>query len=421
MLPEAPKGTIEHYFILEEERPVKRAKDTVRYVLRGVLNVIQRLWGRRNDRSVETPRRVLLLNAAHSGDIVISTGLIPVLKSAFPGIEIGFAVGTWSADVLVGHPDVMNIHRIDHWRTNRSRANWPMKWLRYRRTRAQALREIRSLGYDWAICLHPHLPDLLSVAWQAAIPIRAAFSQVPFASLATHVVLYPGTNALITEGACQAELLRALGVEERHLRSRRSTLPADQTEALDEVKVVFGRIRDDALPAYSIVHMGAGSPGREISLAFWRELVLSLAEHGLVLLTGRGKSEWRRAEELTRCLPNIQNACDRLSWSGLVAAVRNAEQVFSVNTSIAHVAAAVRTPCQVVCPGIVPVPRWRPDSDQALVWTNHVDCAPCFRPLGCGNMRCLKGFRPADLLAASFGRKAGLGKPLRPDDEQNLR
>jgi ADP-heptose:LPS heptosyltransferase len=385
---------------------VRFVNEAIRRLLFAGLKLLRAL-SNRQDRFVATPRRVLLLNGAHSGDIVISTGLIPVLKSAYPGVGIGFAVGGWSANVLSGHAEVMAIHRIDHWRTNRSSAGWVSKWMQYRRTRSRAMREIRDFGYDWAICLHPHVPDLLTIAWQAGIPVRAAFYEAPCAPLATHLARYPGWTVMVTEGACQGELLRELGLSEEHLRLRQSTLPPDNMAALNEVRGVLGCSPDRELPAYFVLHMGAGSRGREMAMHFWRELVQMLASHRIVMLTGRGERECKHTEELANGMPNVRNACDRLSWAGLVAAVRNAEQVFSVDTAIGHIAAAVGTPCQVVATGISHLARWRPESGRVVVWSNHVDCAPCFRPLGCHSMQCLKGITPVDLA----GKNSGMSEP----------
>ena len=378
---------------------VKRA---IRFAFSKGLTVA-RVWaGKRDARRHGTPRRILIVDGAHVGDLVIATGLLPVLKAAFPGVEIGFVVGSWSSSVLKGHPDVAHVHLLDHWRPNRSKASRWAIWMRHMKTQYQCLKELRAVKYDWAICLHPYYPDLIPLAWWAGIPVRIAFSDAVFAPLATHIAPYAGLDRTITQGQCFAELLQAAGIEKRYTEMRKGDLPPDTTAALSELHTLLEHCIDKPLPRFVIVHMGAGSQAREWPTEFWREVVEPLTMHAEVLLTGVSERERANAEAVGAGLSRCRNACGRLTWQGMVTAVRHAEEIFTVDTSISHVAAAVETPCQVVATGISFIARWRPDEKVALVWSNPVPCSPCYRANGCKTMECKKGVRPSDLLGNSL-------------------
>lgn len=381
--------------------PAKRA---IRSILRCGLQMARGMTPDKAE-EFETPRRILLLNAAHLGDIVISTGMIPVLKSAFPDVKIGFAVGSWSANILNGHPDMTWVHKVDHWRANRSNSNMAGKFAQSWRTHRQVLSELRAIKYDWAICLHPFHPDLLPLAWRAGIPVRAAFSSAPCSPLATCSIPYTGYDRFITQGACQAELLRALGIEERHLRRRKSSLPPSNEAALEEIRALFSGVRS-GLPKYCVIHMGAGATAKELSVEFWREMTESLSRRGIVVFTGAGEREARNVSRVMEGFKNCVNACSKLSWPGFVAVLRHATEVYSVDTGAAHAAAAVGVPVQVVSTGIGGPSIWRPEGPAVTVWTNYVPCSPCFRRNGCSEMTCLKGIVSADLLRDADMRRA---------------
>jgi len=51
-----------------------------------------------------TPRRILVANTAHLGDLVLATSVLPALKSAHPEAEIGFLCGGWNQPLAEGHP-----------------------------------------------------------------------------------------------------------------------------------------------------------------------------------------------------------------------------------------------------------------------------------------------------------------------------
>ena len=373
-------------------RLAKRFANAVLYLPLRALNIFQ---PHQRDPSL-TPKRILLLNGAHIGDMVITSSLLPVLQSAFPGAEIGIVCGSWAREVLAGHPHVSFTHEIDHWRMNRAEMSLPRKVGRYWTTRRSALNQIRELKYDLSISVHVSRPDYLELAWLAGIPARAAFTRSLWAPLATVLAAYPAENAaFITQGACFETLLRALGIGEEHIRLRRSSLPPSSPKAIAEVSALFGELPLDRV-VYSVVHMGAGSPARELSAAFWRELSEGL-DH-CILFTGAGEREQAKIRGVTQGASNCIDAGGKLSWAGFVAAVRHAKALYGVDSAAVHVAAAVGTPCFAVYSGISGVGRWRPESDSSEVWNQPVPCSPCHRWNGCPEMSCRKGIMPENLL-----------------------
>jgi lipopolysaccharide heptosyltransferase II len=353
-----------------------------------------RLDFRRRQVPASVPKRILVLNGAHIGDMVISTSLVPVLRSAYPNAQIGFVAGSWASMVLRDLPGVKWIHEIDHWRLNRSDAGRLEKIRRSMRTRRAALREIRAIGYDLSLSVFPAYPDFLDLVWQAHIPARLGFRGSPFAPLATACVEFPEENAFLTQGARQAEVLRPLSLAKDHLAKRRPMLAASDAQAVAEVCALLG-VRELSEARYCIIHAGAGAVRREMPAGFWREVARMVSGRGVVIFTGRGMRESENAERAISGLSGCINACDRLTWKGFVAAVRHAEVLLGVESMAGHVAAAVGTPCRVVYAGMSGVARWRPEGAQ-LVFTNHLPCAPCL--VGCREMECLREISPESIL-----------------------
>lgn len=375
-------------------------KRTTRNAIWTILLPLHRIFVRaRGDRPTQAPKRILLINGAHLGDVIISTSVLPVLRSAFPDVEIGFAAGSWAHEVIEDHPEIEFTHRIDDWRRIRTRVSIWQKWKECRRTRAQFLREIRDLQYDWAIALYWR-PDFFDLVWRAGIPVRAAYRQRIEAFLATHLAPSRQYDFFVPEGARHEGLLRALGIEERHIRMRKGCLAPSDQGALSEVKTLFPG-QNACLPDFCIVHMGAGSSVREMATSFWREVTKSLSLRKVVVFTGQSERENTNIRTVMEGMSNCINACGSLSWKGFVAALRHASEVYSVDTAAAHAAAAVGTPTTVVSTGINGTGRWHPEGAKVTVWTNHVFCSPCFRSNGCRQMECLTGIRPDEVVGAA--------------------
>ena len=365
---------------------------TIRRFVLTVWHLLLRTFAprRTNDLPLD-PKRILLVNGAHLGDVVIATSLIPILKSAFPDAQIGFLTASWSDAVVQNHPGVSFTHCADHWRMNRGNASFWQKKLQYWKTRQQALREIREIGYDLSVSMHPWRADFLPLTWQAAIPKRVAFSDSLFAPLATDLAQYPEHERFIHQGECQARLLWALGIDEKHFKLRRSSLAPSSRKAVAEVCHLLG-VQQMSEVTYSVIHMGAGSPIRELPTAFWRDVAGRLSANHYVLFTGKGPREWRNAAIASAGVPKCLNVCDHLSWEGFVAAIRHAHTFYGVDSMASHVAAAVGTECVALYAGMNNLARFRPESGKATVWSNAVPCSACARQSGCAEMTCMQGF-----------------------------
>lgn len=342
------------------------------------------------------PRRILLLNGAHVGDIIISTSILPILRGAYPDCEVSFVTGSWSYPVLKEHPDISHVHIVDHWRLNRNRISTLRKLLRYWKTRNNALSEIKAIGYDVALSLYPWYPDFLFFCWQANIAVRIGFSQNVFSPFATMVADFP-TNPFIHQVTRQAEILRPLAIDEGLFERRKITLPTSSPDAIKEVCEVL-KTSTLANVHYLVLHIGSGAPHRELPIEFWRELVQELSRDHILFFTGKGQREAQNICSVISGFPNCVNACDRLSWNGFVAAIRYAKVLYGVESMAGHVASAVGTRCVVVYTGAAGVARWRPEGNDSIVFTNHVPCAPCSKSNGCKEMACLRGIKPVDIL-----------------------
>jgi ADP-heptose:LPS heptosyltransferase len=341
------------------------------------------------------PKNILILNPGHIGDMVLSTSILPILRSAYPNAKIGFVMGSWARMALKNHPGIAYFHTVDHWIANRGENKLLKKLSRYRQTKRQALEEIRAVGYDVALCVHPSLCDFLDLTWQAGIPVRAGFHESVLASFATHLANLP-SGFFVHQSVRQAEVLRSLGVDPNLWQLMKSSMGPSSAKDIAEVCALLEADKiEDA--HYRIIHMGSGALNREQSPAFWHEVASELSKKHTILFTGAGSREEANAHEAIGGLSNCINACNKLSWDGFVAAVTHAEVLYGVESMAGHVAAAVGTKCVVSYAGNGGVARWRPEGDLVIVETNHLECAPCLHILGCEAMTCLRGVSPSDI------------------------
>jgi heptosyltransferase-1 len=348
------------------------------------------LFPARHSAPVPPPRRILLANYGHLGDVVISTACITILKNVWPDVEIGFLIGSWSRPVLEGHPDIRHLHVADHWFMDRGPQSRVIKAPRYWRSSRRVAREIESVGYDVAVDLRAYMPNAVPILWLANIPVRIAYTSVGFGPLLTHPKEFVFQRK--HESEIQTDLLRALPIpEESFVLPAFRPAPATPQSIKEVFELLATAVWKDG--AFRVLHVGASVPVRDWPTAHWRSLAERLTAHGCRLVfTGRGTRDRPLIDPVIAGLPNCLNACDKLSFPGLVELIRRAELVYSVETMAGHIAVAVGTPCVGIYGGMSDPRHWSPRPGPKNICVTHVvPCWPCFQYNGCKQMSCLRG------------------------------
>jgi ADP-heptose:LPS heptosyltransferase len=365
------------------------------------------------------PERILIANIGRIGDVIISTAILPVLKAAFPAVEVAFLTGSWGRPVLENHPLVTRVHYLDHWRLSRH-SNLYRRAIEYRRERSRVIRELQRCKYDVAVDLRAWLPNSVTLLAAAGIPIRVGYDRLGFGPLLTHRLSYRYDRRHELEH--QLDLLGFLSISADAASRAWPTLPPASETGSTEVNSLLGNVK-----RFRVLHPAASTPTRDWPLALWKTLAQELLEQQVTpVLTGRGVRDASLVDEIVRAVPGCVNACNKLSWGGLTELVRRAELVYSVETSVGHVAAALQRPVVAIYGGMADPRHWKPFGANAVVATNELPCHPCFNKEGCSTRACLtelslervhSAARKALQRTELSGRKHAVEQPLAAIDQ----
>jgi ADP-heptose:LPS heptosyltransferase len=339
----------------------------------------------------EAPRRILLANGAHLGDVLLSLSLVPILRDAFPQARLGFLAGSWAQGLLKGHAELAWVHYLDHWKLNRSPVSLGEKLRRHSQTRRRALREIRACRYDVALDLYYYFPNSIPLLWQASIPCRIGYTSGGFGPLLTHALDWRLRDQHVTD--YQMDLLHLLDVPANHLHWRAPALAAGKEQLPRQL--LAGLARAGIPPAgYVVFHLGTAAALKEWPILRWRQLAMRMNAEGRALLfTGSAGREWQNAQQVSAGLKLCVNLCGGLNWQEFVEVLRQAELLVGVDSVAGHIAASVATPCVVISSGIANLAHWKPRGAPCRVLSHPVACAPCYRSRGCEGMECVRQVR----------------------------
>ena len=364
----------------------------------GVLKLLMKLQreprSRPTDITTVRPPRILVANGAHLGDAVLSTSIFTTLRQTFVDCEIGVLVGSWSAPVMRNHPMVARVHVVDHWFLNRASIGIRAKWLHYRRSRATALRELRSSAYDIAIDLYFYFPNSIVLLWKAGIPVRVGYTSAGFGPLLTRPVEWQHLPQSI--GVYHRALVMALA-------PARSTVPAlSMRPSLADPGPLPRRLHDRLGSVYVVVHPGTGSKMKEWPAGRWRLVVQQLLARGrTIAFTGSGQRESEIVAQVMTGRADEVNLCDQLSWSEFVSVIAHAALFIGVDSVGAHIASAFGVRSVIITAATNHPALWQPMSDDSITMSAPVACAPCYLSRGCTAMTCIRTVDSASVVSAA--------------------
>jgi ADP-heptose:LPS heptosyltransferase len=348
------------------------------------------------------PRRVLILQPDHLGDIILSEPAVRLLRQHLPEHELVGVVGPWSEEIarLAWPVDrIVTVTFPGFERTPR------------RRAALNAYTRLRRASQQLATLDAAHAVILRDDAWWAAWLARLSTSGLvvtlddprsrKFASIAvpvTGVTHRTGQSLQIASALIERITPRTNG---KMISSHWDMSPViDLDENALELARAMRSERGIASP-FIVVHAGAGADVKTWPERYWRALLEMQAPRPIVL-TGTS-SERAMCERMACGLEHVTSVAGETTLAGLAGLLHEAALVIGTDNGPLHLAGALGTPT-VRLFGPSRAERYGPPaaSSRHIVLAAGWSCSRCgdlssSRPAGCG---CMTAVQPATVLAA---------------------
>lgn len=353
------------------------------------------------------PQRILVCMQAHIGDLIYASAAIAVLRAAYPKARIDFLVHPAAAQLLAGHPELGQIHRLCHWKLDRSGAPLWRRLFSYTRARRSTLQAIRACQYDLAIDLYAYFPNSIPLLASARIPLRLGWASGGFGGLLTHARDWDCAGQHILEW--HRRLLGMLPACRPHLSLLQPScpLPPDASRRSAEALQTAG-----ITSAYLCFHIGAGGAHKQWPEAAWQALAAACAARGeRIVLLGYGAEEVALAQRIAAHVPGAAvSLAGQLDFASLCGCIAGARMFVGLDSMGTHLAAAHGVPVVGVYPGIMDT-SWHPAGPRSHILISPQPCAPCFLPAGCTSMACLRETPASRVFAAIEAQLAAAPEP----------
>ncbi len=306
--------------------------------------------------------RILVVQTAFAGDVVLAIPLIQVLKAHYPSALIDFLVIPRVADLLANHPDINEVIIFD--KRNKDSGLGGMMRL---------AGDLRKIKYDVAIVPHRSIRSAVLMRL-AGIKRRIGFDKSAGSFLFTDVVHYEGS---IHEIERNLSLLKVLGIKSNVKEYPRLFPSLHDRQQIDLLLSEFGIQHNSSLIGIA--------PGSVWNTKRWLkerfiELIQKLTEtHFNVILIG-GTEDVGLCEEIKTnvSIKKVFSASGKLSLLQSAELIRRCRVLVSNDSAPMHLAVSVGTPVVAIFGATDPKFGFAPyGASDIIVETKGLSCRPC--------------------------------------------
>jgi heptosyltransferase-2 len=325
-------------------------------------------------------KRILVIQTAFIGDVILTMPLLQVLKDFFVDAAIDIVVVPRSAEVCLTHASLNNVVAYD----KRGRDRGVRGFIRM-------AANLRKREYDLALVPHRSLRSAL-LALCAGIPLRIGFAKGAGRLLFNKRIPYDDS---LHEIERNLSLLRAIGIAPPG-RELPQIVPGSEAEAeVDGLMTGTGWRRKQAMVAVA--------PGTVWNTKRWlkerfAELAGMFAEEGFRVVLVGGPEDEELCEQIRRASGSdmVVSAAGKLSLLGSAELIRRCDLVVSNDSAPLHLSVGVGTPVVAIFGATVPEFGFAPyGPHDAVVEVRGLSCRPCSIHGGAecpiGTFDCMKG------------------------------
>ncbi len=329
-----------------------------------------------------TPRRVLVVQTAFLGDVILATPLLRAARQLWPEAELDFLCIPQTATLLRGNPLLRRVIPYD----KRGREKGPVSFLRL-------ARQLRARSYDLALIPHRSLRSA-ALAALARIPVRVGFDRSAGRKFFTHVVRYRRDRHEVERNL---DLLRPFGPVPSGLRP-------ELHPSHEDVQIVDSVQRRFRVERFVAAAPGSVWPTKRWPAAYYAELSRELRRRtGLRTVLVGGEADRPICERVEKESGGAAvSAAGQLTPLQSAELIRRAALLVTNDTAPLHMASAVGTPVVAIFGPTVPELGFGPYGVANHVAGLDLPCRPCSEHGGnkcpIGTFECMLGLKPEKVL-----------------------
>src|SRR2546423_763105 len=308
-----------------------------------------------------TVRKLLVIRLRSIGDTVLTTPSLVALRRFLPHTKIDILLEDRVATVVDGFPLVDRVISIPR---------------HINAARARIARDLHRTGYDVVYNLHGGTTATF-LARASGASHRVGYAHYQYARLHNHVA--PSPQEIWSRPALHSveQQLALIGWTGVPVTDRPATQLAVTERAAASITVKLGAAGVDLAQPIALIHPAAALETKQWPVENFARIAEAAAARGLTPVAIVSSGEKPVLESLIKDSSTPVFSFDNLTLPEVTALSARAALFIGNDSGIAHIAAAVNTPCVVIF-GSSNVAHWRPwTTSKSEVVREEMSCQPC--------------------------------------------
>jgi heptosyltransferase-2 len=336
--------------------------------------------------------RILVIQTAFIGDVVLATALLQNLHAAYPSATIDILVRAGAQELFTDHPYINEVHV------------WNKKKNKYQHL-FQIIQSIRRIKYDVVINVQRYLATgVITVLSGAKKTI--GFDKNPLGFLFSEVVKHRFGSAAEAAGGAAKQGATLHETSRNHALLASLTTAPVAKPALYPSAAHFAAVQKFQGAPYICMSPGSVWETKKMPAKNWIDLINAVPKNYTIYLMGAPNEKALCAEILSgSSREGVINIAGELNLLEAAALIKGARLNYVNDSAPMHLASATNAPVAAIYCSTIPAFGYGPLSDtQFVVETlEHMPCKPCglhgkkVCPLG--HFNCGHSITTAQLLA----------------------
>jgi heptosyltransferase-2 len=302
--------------------------------------------------------KLLVIQTAFTGDVVLATAIIEKLHTYFPKAQIDFLLRKGNEGLLLNHPYITNL------------LIWDKKTQKNRNLLRMAMR-VRKEKYTHVINIHRFATSGL-ITMLSGAKYRAGFDKNPlsfaFTKKVKHVLSAPYSENIVHE------------VERNQLLIADFTDHEAAMPKLYPTNADYEKVKQYQAASYVCIAPSSVWYTKQFPAEKWVELINVLPHHYHVYVLGAPTDNVLADGIVSKALhPNVQSLCGKLNFLQSAALMKGAAMNYANDSAPLHFASAMHAPVTAVFCSTVPAFGFGPLRENARVLEiqERLYCRPC--------------------------------------------
>lgn len=331
--------------------------------------------------------KILILQTAFIGDVILATSLIELVKKKFPQAQIDFLLRKGNESLLKGHPQISN---IIIWNKKKG------KYLNLIKLAVSARKE----KYDYVLNIQRFASSGIFMALCGG-KVKIGFKQNPLSIFFTHKIdhkiPYPYNDFFLHEVQRNSLLLAPMTNEEKIIDAME--IPPRLYPSNKDFKKIETLKEDN----YIVLAPSSVWFTKQWAKEKWIELKEKLISNYHLYFIG-GPDDKDYIQSIIGASPNCTNLCGELNLLQSAALMKKAKRVIVNDSAPLHLASSVNAPTTAIFCSTVPDFGYTPlaTNHKVIQLSPRLECMPCGlhgkKDCPLGHFKCAYDIKVEDVL-----------------------